>query len=364
MAIRICHVTSVHPAYDGRIFLKECQSLAKEYDVFLVAPNVHDHEASGIKVRGVSLPSGRLERMAALKRLLPILKAIDANVYHFHDPELVPIGLTVKKWGKKIVFDSHEDVPADIRQKKWIPKMLRSVLSNWYARYEKKRLSKYDALISVTPSIVDRLSNINPNTVMVTNFPIDKDLSEGRRFGNSICFAGGVTPGWMHYNIIESIKNLDITYILAGPSYEPYFSSLRQIPSWGKVDYKGVVKHDEVIEFYHSSLVGMALYDYNGYLGGNLGTLGNTKIFEFMQAGIPVIATDFILWKEIIEKNDCGICVNPRDINAIEEAIKYFLNHPDEAKRMGDNGIAAFKREYNWSTQEPVLLSLYAKLLS
>lgn len=362
--MRICHVTSLHPANDGRIFQKQCVSLTKEYEVVLVAPNVEDSVKDGVQIRGVKLPQGRLKRMLFLKRLLPLLKSIDAAVYQFHDPELLSIGLKVKKWGKKVIFDSHEDVPADIRQKPYLPSWLRPFLASRYASYEKKTLSKYDALISVTPSIVERLQTINPNAVMVTNYPIYKDLSSDRTFGNNVCFAGGVSPSWMHSNIIKAIEPLDVNYLLAGPSNEAYIKQLENTPGWPKVKYAGVIAHGKVIDMYHQCSAGLALYDYNGYLGGNLGTLGNTKIFEFMQAGIPVIATDFILWKEIITKYNCGICVNPRNVEEIRNAISYILNNKEKAKEMGDNGVRAFKEQYNWNTQEPVLFDLYKKVIA
>ena len=81
-----------------------------------------------------------------------------------------------------------------------------------------------------------------------------------------------------------------------------------------------------------------------------------------MMAGLPVICTDFILWKEVVEKNNCGICVNPRNISEIIDAINYLLNNPEIAMQMGRNGRDAVFKEYNWNTQTQKLLSVYEKI--
>lgn len=360
---KICHVTSVHPYKDGRIFRKECQSLAKRYDVSLIAPNVETREEEGIHVYGVELPRERLKRMRNLDVVFRKIIEVDAEVYHFHDPELIPIGYKTKKRGKRVIFDSHEDVPLQISEKDWIPKPFRKMVASLYRRYEEGKLQHYDALVSVTPSIVDRLRGCNPNTYQITNYPILKDFKDNRTWQNSICFTGGVSVQWMHHNVIQSISDVDVKYVVAGIVEGNYLSVLKSLPAWSKVDYKGIVTPIEVSEIQQNSLAGIALNDYVANVGYKLGSLGNTKLFEYMMSGIPVIATDFILWKEIIDKYKCGICVNPRNVTAIKDAIIFLKEHPDEAKIMGDNGRKAVQEEFNWSSQEKVLFDMYDKVL-
>ena len=360
---KICHVTSVHPYKDGRIFRKECQSLAKVYDVSLIAPNTETKEEDGIHVYGVNLPKGRLKRMRNLHVVFQKMMEVDAEVYHFHDPELIPIGFKAKKYGKKVIFDSHEDVPLQISEKDWIPGPFRKIISSLYRHYEENRLSCYDALVSVTPSIVDRLKGCNPNTYQITNYPILKDFEDQRTWKNQICFTGGISAQWMHDNVIRSIENVNVKYVLAGVVEGNYMDYLKELPAWEKVDYKGVVAPLEVSIIQQDCFAGIALNDYVANVGYKLGSLGNTKLFEYMMSGIPVIATDFILWKEIIEKYKCGICVNPRNVNAINEAIIYLKDHPEEAKRMGNNGRKAVEEEFNWKSQEKILLDMYDKVM-
>lgn len=363
MSEKICHVTSVHPALDGRIFRKECSSLAKKYEVYLIAPNTNSRDENGVHICGVDLPKSRIKRIRSLDKVYMKMMEVNADIYHFHDPELMPIGLKAKKAGKKVIFDSHEDVPVQIAERESIPKLFRRIIYSAYSLYEKYALKRYDAIVSVTPSIVERLRKINPNISQITNYPILKEFVDNRSWQKYICFTGGVSPQWMHDSIIRSIEELDVKYVVAGIVEGNYLDRLKILPAWNKVDYRGVVKPKDVSEIQQGGFAGIALNDYVANVGYKLGSLGNTKLFEYMMSGIPVIATDFILWKEIIEKYECGICVNPHNVEEIRNAIVYLLNNPEVAKRMGDNGRKAVQDQYNWSSQERILFDMYDKVL-
>ena len=82
-----------------------------------------------------------------------------------------------------------------------------------------------------------------------------------------------------------------------------------------------------------------------------------------MAMGLPVICTDFDLWKDIIDRYHCGICVEPGDQKAIAEAIWYLQTHSEERLEMGRNGQRAVWEEFHWGTQEPILLEFYQKIL-
>lgn len=363
MTLKVCHVTSVHSADDDRIFHKECVSLSKKYNVVLVAPNTPSCIKDGVEIVGVQEPAGRIGRILRTKKLYPVLIQIDADVYHFHDPELILLGYQLKKRGKKIIFDSHEDVPNQILCKEWIPNYLRGIISHLYSLYEKWMLRKYDALVSVTPSIVERLAKINPHTYQITNYPIYTELSDTRKWGRSLCFAGGVNQQYMHHIIVDCIEETNATYELAGKAYPSYLEDLKRKSGWKRVNYHGLLPYSKIFEFIQRSSVGLAILDYTPNVGYKRGTIGVVKLFEYMMAGIPVIATDFILWKEIIDLNKCGICVNPNNKEEIVDAINYCMNHLEECKRMGDNGKKAVRDLYNWASQEIILYEMYDEVL-
>lgn len=366
MRKKVCHITSAHSRYDVRIFIKQCKSLANNgYDVTLIVNDDKDDE----KIDGVNIIStnckieNRWDRfIGARKKLMNKATEADCDIYQLHDPDLLPMGNKLKRMGKAVIFDSHEDVSRQIKDKEWIPIIVRNAISKTYEIYEKFSVEKYDAVISVTPHIVERFRKIIANAVMVTNYPIvDENEEIVRNPTNAICFAGGIGKQWSHHEILKSIEYIDdIKYILAGGVNKEYLEILRSLPAWEKVEYRGKVSHKEVRDIYSESKIGMAL-NYSTQAEGQ-GTLGNTKLFEFMEAKLPVICSNYSLWEEIIEKYKCGICVDPKNVEEIKEAIVYIINNPDEARIMGENGRKAIIEKYNWSTQEKELLRIYSNI--
>lgn len=364
--MKVCHVTSVHAANDVRIFYKECLSLAKRYEVYLVAPNVEDAVVEGVHLLGVPLPGGRLKRQLYLNRVYKRALSVDAAVYHFHDPELISVGLKIKRKGYKVIFDSHEDIPMQLLTKEYLPGWSKKPLSRLYAASERCRLRHYDALVTVTPVILERLLTINRNSVMLTNYPPFKEIPHDYTPKETplVCFAGGVDERYMHHNIIESLRYTPVRYLLAGRCFiDSYMAKLKSMEMWSRVDYLGLLPPDQVAQVYQKADIGLAILDYSPNVGYHKGTLGVLKMFEYMMAGIPVIVTDFDLWREIIEKYDCGICVNPHDVKAIADAINYLVSNPDVARQKGQNGLKAVRERYNWATQEQTLFELYKTVI-
>ena len=367
MSARVCHITSAHSRYDVRIFRKQCVSLANSgYETYLLVNDEHDDEIKdNVRIISTKLQAeNRIKRFWIANRKLR-QKALDlgADIYHLHDPDLLPLGNKLKACGKKVVFDSHEDIPRQIRDKIWINFFLRKIIALLYEKYEASSLGRYDAVVSVTPHIVERLRLLNSNTYLITNYPvISLDGSIQKRNHNRIiCFAGGISPQWNHDKIIEAISDIDsVKYILAGKLSKQYEKKLIALPGWNKVDYRGVVDFTHVKKIYEASSVGMAL-NYCTQLGGS-GTLGNTKLFEYMEAGLPVVCTNYSLWEEIVKTYACGFVVDPHDVNAIRNAIETLLDNPQVALDMGSSGRDAVKEKYNWKTQEKKFLDLYSDL--
>ncbi len=372
---KICHLTSVHPIDDVRIFHKECISLANNgYDVTLIACGESEYEETknGVKCISLNVPvKNRIQRM--IKRSKAVYKKaleVDADIYHFHDPELLPVGLKLKRKGKKVIFDSHEDITVNILDKHYIPKIFRPFFQYIFNNYATYVIKRFDAIISVTPHIVEKLTKLNPRTFQITNFPIinedNNNVQEDiQKFTTpTIFFAGGVTPLFNHANIIRSLDMIefDIKYLIAGPVASNYLAELKKLKSWNKVEYLGIIPHAEVKMYLKKSHIGLAIANYSNNGGGKLGTIGNTKLFEIMSEEIPIICTDFILWKEIVEKNHAGLCVNPVNIESISKAITKLILNVSESKIMGRNGKKTVLDKYNWKTQESILIDIYKSI--
>ena len=366
---KVCHMTSTHPAEDVRIFEKECVSLAKAgYDVTLVQQG-ESYEKDGVHIIGFgAVESSRLKRMLftarhAYKKALEV----NADVYHLHDPELLPYGLKLKRKGKAVIFDSHEDVPSDILDKYWIPGPLRKLVSQVYARYEAFCLSRLDGVVGVTPTLCRRLEGCSRRCAMVTNYPILEDDLPLPSFRNrKVVFSGLLSEIWNIHILLDAAERIrDVTVELrARQGTGAYEAALRKHPGWEKVNFPGRVSHMEVLWLFSECSCGAALLK-KGFQGlGDTGTLGNTKLFEYMMVGLPFICTDFILWKEIVDRWQCGICVDPENVEEVASALRYLLDHPEEARRMGENGRRAVKEEFNWGVEEKKLFALYEEILN
>ena len=366
--MNICHLTSVHSRYDTRIFLKECRSLARTgYQVSLVVADGKSEEVrDGISIFDVGSSSGKINRMCrATRRIFKKAWKLDADVYHFHDPELIPIGLKLKNMGKKVLFDAHEDIPRQLRSKPYLNVPVRWLLSKMFAAYETWACRRFDAVITATPFICNKFLKINLNSIDINNFPIRGELASVSNDWNlrrkEVCYVGGITAIRGIKEIVRAFEfvNSGARLRLIGRFTEPAVENeVKNYKGWSNVDALGVLDRNAVRRILGRAIAGLVTYlSFPNHIDAQ-----PNKMFEYMSAGIPVIASNFPLWREIVEGNDCGLCVDPGDPYAIATAIDRLVNEPELAMQMGENGKHAVQEKYNWSIEEKKLLELYAKL--
>lgn len=368
--MKICHVTSVHKTNDVRIFEKECTTLAqnKDYEVYLVGAG-HSKRINHVNIVGVEASfSNRLERMLKFSKVV-IEKAleIDADVYHLHDPELLRYALKFKVSGKKVIFDSHEDVLSSIDEKTYMPIIVRKIAKMYYRVLQRRVLKRIDGIVIVTPQQESDYQKYNENIVLLPNFPIintncgkdDDAIVKGR-----IVFAGGINRAWSHKEIIKAIEDIDdVEYYLFGIADEKYLKELESLKGWDKVHFGGIIPFDDVKRELRKANVVVALLKPGVNTYQRQGTLGNTKLFEAMEQERPLVASDLDLWKEIVNKYNCGMCVNPDDVNGIRKALIEMMGKTDmELRNIGENGLAAVKEEYSWDKSSDNLKTLYKNL--
>lgn len=360
MRKKICHMTSVHVWNDIRIFVKECQSLVGVgYEVYLVCEG-RDREENGVYIVGCGeKPVSRRNRMREFsKKVYERAVALNCDVYHFHDPELLPYGLKLKKMGKTVIFDSHEDVSGQILDKEWIPFVLRKLISLCYKQYETYCVKQFDAVVTATPHIAKQFKGRCREVVVINNYPkLDDIMFHDTPFNQrerSICYAGGISEIRGEKVMVEAMSNIDGELLLAGPYDESSWAGCQQ----SNIKYLGKISRSEVNELYGRSRGGIVLYQpaENHYASQPI------KMFEYMAAGLPVIASDFPHWRNIVEKTECGICVDPTDVEAVREACIKILSDPEYAQQMGKNGYDNVMRGYNWKVEEDKLLKLYGEL--
>ena len=364
--MKIAHLTSGHSPTDTRIFIKECQSLAKAgFDVTLVHPgDTYQSSSADVRFKGTGYrPAGRWDRILNVpKHVFRTACEVDADIYHFHDPALIPYALKLKRRGKIVIYDAHEDVPRQTLSKDYLLKPLRPLIAWALGVYEDYAAKKFDAIVAATPSIESRFKKLGLKTRTVTNYPkleefsVDSASATEKRT-NTICYVGGLTEIRGFSPMMKALPLVkEAKLILAGPRLSAaQKASLGADFDWSQITELGEIGRNEVASLLRSAHLGLVLFQPEP---NHIESLP-IKLFEYMASGLPVVASNFPLWKEILEKNDCGICVDPTSPQEIASAIRTLLGSPKKAEEMGARGKKLVESMLNWSFQEKILIDLY-----
>lgn len=371
--LQLVHLSTVHPRNDTRIFIKEVHTLSSELakDVSLVvADGFGDSRQPGhpaIFDLG-KLPVSRFKRAVIGNfRAFVFLSRTKPQLVHFHDPELIPLGVLLRLCGCQVIYDVHEDVPRQTMSKHWIPIIFRLPVATAITAMEWLAGKVFSGFVPATPTIAARFPV--GKTVLVQNFPIHSELvlADSLPYVErppNFAYVGGIADirgGKEMMLALEYLADLPEVHLemAGGISPDSFGSELRKLAGWSKVNYHGIIGRHEVARLLGSARAGLVLLQpMPNYVDAQ-----PTKMFEYMSAGLPVIASDFPLWRKIIAEAACGLLVNPLDPCAIANALRWILEHPLEAEAMGQKGQEAVHKIYNWEREATQLVGLYNKLL-
>ena len=364
--MKICHLTVATRERIPRLVREVYSASLKGYINYIVSVGNDDKDDYAVYI-GVRKPKNRLDRFGKL--CSEVYKAgclTNADIFQIHDPELLRYVRKLKRKGKKVIFDSHENYLTRIEEREWIPKPFRKLLNSIFLRYMKSTLSQVDVVLAVNEPIVASLEKYNPNRYLVTNFPVlrKRILKDDDKYeGFNLCYTGAVSSQWCLNEIVSVLNDINgVTTRICGVGTDNYLSVLESNPAWKRMDYLGAVSPIDALLVQEKSNVGLAILKYSNNTNGRLGSMGNTKLFEYFMSGIPVICTEFGCWRDIIDEYKCGICVGPDKPEEIKKAIITLRDNPEMVEIMGKNARRAAEETYNWALQGEKLLKIYQTL--
>lgn len=366
--MHICHVTSAHPAADTRISNKEAASaILHGHEVTLVAP-----------ARGTTPPEGLryleiLERTRAWRLSLGAFEAIsaagstNADIYQLHDPELLPWAWRLRRGGACVIFDMHENVPAQVMSKHWIPRILRGLVSRLVGLAFRLTLPTCDAVVHATPGSV--LAWLKRPQILVQNYPpasfLGPDAADKARPDGyiTLVYSGAISRIRGIEQMVAAMSAVGSTgeyrlVMIGAFSPASLLDDIARLDGWEFVDYRGQVPIQDVPGILRASDIALLLFQD----APNHRDSYPNKLFEYMGAGVPVIASDFPTYRAIVEEAECGLLVDPSDVTAIAQAIRALAADADLRSHMGRSGREAVLREYRWEEQYARLEDLYASL--
>jgi glycosyltransferase involved in cell wall biosynthesis len=356
--------------YDSRIFDKECRGLT---DLFAVHLFVADGKSSELKdnvlIESVAKPMGRISRMIVTPwKLFSRVRRENFTIYHFHDPELIPVAMCLKLLGKKVIYDVHEDVPNDILLKQWLPSPARYLISKIYAVIENIASARFDGIVCATPFIRDRFLKVNKNTIDIKNYPTidqyatsrtEEKESQVKRLYD-VCYVGVISENRGVIRMVEALDKMSVNFALAGRfDNAETETKLKSHPNWKRTTFFGYLNKAQIKDLLKQSYIGLVVLDPTITFTTSL----PIKLFEYMAAGMPVISSDFSYWRTIVEKSNCGLCIPTGNQEALINAIMYLVQNRTVGETMGKNGKRAIAASYNWEHEANILNNFYSSLL-
>jgi len=369
--ITIAHLSSVHPARDVRILQKECSSLVQAgYQVTLVIPHDQSEVVNGVQILALPKPRQRFQRMTQTAwQVYRTALTLNADLYHLHDPELLPWGQLLRLSGKPVIYDMHENVPAALLTKPWLRPWLRSAVAALQQITERVWLTGLNVIFAET-SYAPIYHWVKRSTI-VLNMPLVDHLlalSASKQAHPTVSYIGGVSAIRGSSVTVEALSLLKqqgrtVHWECIGPATNTHLVELQaRISAEGLngIRFYGYLPATEGWPLIARCHIGLAILQ----PVPNYRESYPTKLFEYMALGLPVITSNFPLYQAIVEKEQCGLCVDPTSPAAVAQAIAWLFDHPAEAQAMGERGRQAVRERYNWQHEQHKLLEFYAESLT
>lgn len=349
-----------------------CRSVASTGRVIsFVVPTKSDDFVDGVFIKAVRKTSGRLRRMIGTTWQV-YRRAIQerADVYQFHDPELLPVGLALQHLHKRaVIYDVHENVPEQILTKTYIPSWIRKFVANGFNQLELFAAARFSAIVTANEDLNERFDPVARQVLAIHNYADGHEFSTltstSSRYCAGVVVHSAASERTSFPAVLQALellpKNICSKLIATAVTEYEREAAKKMVGqcSFKPIELTGIMPREDLARSLSHCAVSLVLYGDQR----NHSSIRSNRLFESLAAAAPVIVSDFSEWREYVESIGCGICADPQDPRSIAQALTYLLSHPDEAAAMGARGRSAFLSTLNWSLERNKLVSLYDSLL-
>lgn len=367
---KICHFTSAHDPFSLRIFYKQCRTLASYgYDVTYIAPANGSIIKDGVKIKHVPEYSNWMGRLnTSLFTCLNACIKEKADLYHFHDPDLMLTGLILRALGKKVIFDIHEDYPTKtLTMLKLKNGLVYKVLKSSLYHLQDFFLKRYTHNVTVTENIFSKLGT--SKKIIIGNYPIIKEIENsktlsvdvGKNSNIRLIYTGMLTRIRGIEFLVKALEycNENIELILLGEwEDEAYFNQCKNTDGWDKVKYLGFKKLDVTYKYVSSADIGLINFL---PVENHVNSMPN-KAYEYAAFGLPMIVSDFPFWRKLYSES--ALFVDPLDPASIASAIQQLSSNKELRVRLGSYAKDSTLKNFSWENESNKLLALYDSILS
>lgn len=375
---RVCILSSVHLALDNRVFYREARSLQRAgYDVTLIAIHEQDEVKDGIQIR--ALPRvARTRRPLLWRTLLQMARETEADVYHFHDPELLLVTPWLRRQtGKPAIYDIHEVYADFIKVKDYMPAWLRYPIA-WNFAWLEPLLARFqDGLIFADDEIARTFRRIQVPKTTLFNYPAVSFVEQAAEVTQPlqprervVLYLGGMERNRGTALMIEAFARVhaavpEARLLLVGHFMPPELEQEVRAHAVQKglaeaVTITGRVPFEEIGRYLQQAAVGWVSWQPVPKNQKNI----PTKLFEYMAYGVPVVSSDLPSTRPFVDNGENGYLVQATDPGAHAAAILQILQNPHTGVEMGRRGQALVRNRFNWGEMEKRLLNLYEEVIA
>lgn len=368
--IRVLHVSTAHQPQDPRVVFKQCQTLSAEYDVFCALPRADPSVAPAIQF--IRLPYFKRVIWRILITCPYILLRclwLRPAIVHVYVPEFVPFAFIFQWLGASVIYEVQEN----LFKKMHLKQFNRGYLLEWAFRTFDALARRYCYLIFTEHGYLATYTDLAKPYVVIYNYPLLSFLEPFRQpyqpdpVNPAFFYIGWISFERAFDTLIDGLARLKQQY----PTFTVHLfgrrtfndAVLNRVSAFDRVRsnvrFHGYTDQRLAFPYAAHATAGLALLKPVGDYPESY----TTKLFEYMALGLPVITSDFPLYQDVVERHRCGFCLSPYDPAQLTDALTYLIEHPEEARTMGQRGRVAVETEYNWTTEAAKLLTFYRLIL-